>query len=96
MRRLLYSLLWGLLLLGAMQLFIMLTPLTSLPPILDYLAAPGFFVVYLFRPCGVPEEVHRAAIRELVVISYIVNFVIYTALVHGILWLREHRSLRLP
>ena len=77
------------------EIFLRVSPHTSLPAILDWIVAPGFLPLMLFYPCGNPPEVIEAFRREWLLIGYIINFLLYSILIYGILWIRENRKLKL-
>ena len=68
----------------------------SLPPILDFIVAPGFLLVVLSVPCGVPPEVHRQYLIEGIIIGFMFNVAVYSLLAYALLRWRQNKALRLP
>jgi hypothetical protein len=96
-RRILKSAGLGLLALSAVELFLRISPHTALPPILDYLLAPGLIPLVLFLPCGPrPPGELEAYLFQWLWISRAVDFTLYSLIAWGIVWMRSRQRLRLP
>lgn len=97
MRRFNLSLLLALISQGIVLLILCLTPHTSLPPILDYVIAPGLIpaVIWVSSNCGLPPWEAEAARRDAVIVGGILNFVAYAITIYGILcWRGRNVDLR--
>jgi hypothetical protein len=84
----------GLLLVGLVEIFHRVSPYLRLPVILDFLIAPGFIPMLLFYPDGAPPTQLAAFNRQWLIIGYVFNFVLYTAIVYLIFWWRDRRRAR--
>ena len=98
MKRFALALLFGLITQALVWLFWQLTPHTSLPPILDWVIAPGFIpIAYLFPvegclPPGAVDPIHRMAIT----LGFILNIMFYAAAVYAVLSWRAGRKSSSP
>ena len=80
----------GVIIQGLVLLFLYFSPRTSLPPILDWILAPGFLLLVWFPfEGGLPPGIAESEHRSLIVIGAVINVAIYASIVFVILRLRD-------